>query len=423
MRDMKKNLKKNKNLFFIIALLVLAGIYLFLRLYKFEEKTTYHLDQGLHLLESYQMVQDKKIRLIGPLVTSKTYLARGFFIGPQYYYVLAFLGILTKWNPIIINVILLLAEFAFVLYFTNWIRKKYGTIEALTIFSLLTFSRYFIIHSRFFWNPHFLLPLGILFIVFLDRYIKKNKTRDLVWIGIWWGIAFGFHYSAVFWAIPLLIVLLKNKQLWKWQILSLPLFFILGDLPWFLFELKHSFYNLKTIFWVMTLSSHDSDLTAWYYYIYPLGIFLLFGLVWIINKFKRNKVLVSLFIVLLLSYLQIRLINDPIPLGMPIGWNYPLQKQIVNKILENGCPKDFNVASTVSGDTRSYDLRFLLTTRGCPPMGVEEYPKAEKLFLVAPMDRPPEKETVWEVSSLGKFKINEKNVYNQNVVYYELEKE
>jgi len=55
-------------------------------------------------------------------------------------------------------------------------------------------------------------------------------------------------------------------------------------------------------------------------------------------------------------------------------------------------------------------------------MEVEEYPKAETLFLVAPIDRPPETETVWEVSSLGKFKVNRQEKLTEKIVFWELEK-
>lgn len=55
-------------------------------------------------------------------------------------------------------------------------------------------------------------------------------------------------------------------------------------------------------------------------------------------------------------------------------------------------------------------------------MGVEEYPSAEKLFLVAPTNRPPETETVWEVSSMGKFKVNRQEKIEENIIFWELEK-
>ena len=46
---------------YVILVGLLVVIYLFLRLDKFELKTTYHLDQGLHLLESFEMVKSKKL--------------------------------------------------------------------------------------------------------------------------------------------------------------------------------------------------------------------------------------------------------------------------------------------------------------------------------------------------------------------------
>lgn len=407
--------------FFLIGVVILTVVYLFLRLNKFEERTTYHLDQGLHLLESREMVVNKDIRLIGPMVSSKTFMDRGFFIGPQYYYVLAFLGIITKWNPISIDVILLIIELGFILYFVDWIRKKYGKNEALIVFGLLTFSRYFIIHSRFFWNPHFLLPLGIMAGIILDKYIKKNKVKYLLGVGVLWGLAFSFHYSAVFWAIPLLILLLKTKKFWnKNTFIYLPIGFILGDLLWFVFEIRNNFYNIRTVLWVMSQAKNSGRMEP-HYFAYPLIVFGLIAIANILSKIKRKKILLGLVLVIGISWLQVKLINDPIPLGHPIGWNYLVEKEIVNKILSNGCPKNFNIASTISGDTRSYDLRFLLTAKGCQPMGVEEYPRAEKLFLIAPVNRPAETETVWEVSSLDKFKVNKQEKIAENIVFWELQ--
>ena len=414
-------MRKSKN-FFILGLIILSGIYLFLRLYKFEEKTTYHLDQGLHLLESWEMVQNRDIRLIGPMVSSKTFLDRGFFIGPQYYYVLSFLGILTNWNPISIDLFLLFLEFGFILYFIYWIVKKFGKIEALTVFSLFTFSKFFIIHSRFFWNPHFLLPLGILAIIALYNYINRKEIKYLALFSFFWGIAFGFHYAAVLWGIPLLIILIKNKIfLNKNTFIVLPLFIILGDLPWFVFELRNNFYNVKTIWWAMSQSTDGGKIEP-HYLVFPLIIFVMYWLVLVISKIRINKMLFEILIIIISSLLQIYLIKQSMPYGHPKGWNYIIEKETIKKILNNGCPNNFNVASTVSGDTRSYDLRFLLIRNKCKPMDVDKYPEAKTLFLVAPTKRRPENESVWEVSSMGKFKIKREETLNETIKFYELEK-
>lgn len=116
------------------------------------------------------------------------------------------------------------------------------------------------------------------------------------------------------------------------------------------------------------------------------------------------------------------LIKYKLPYGHPDGWTYPVEKEIVSKILNGSCPKNFNVASTLTTNTRSYDLRYLLTIAGCPPMGMEEYPKAEKLFLVSSPGRPPETEKVWEVESFRPFKVVDKKTINERVVFYELVK-
>ena len=98
---------------FPILLIVISLIYLFLRLDHLGSKITFHLDQGVHLLETYQMVQSGKPRLIGPMISSKVFDGRGFFIGPQYYYILAVLGIAAHWNPLLITQIIIFIELLF----------------------------------------------------------------------------------------------------------------------------------------------------------------------------------------------------------------------------------------------------------------------------------------------------------------------
>ena len=160
-----------------------------------------------------------------------------------------------------------------------------------------------------------------------------------------------------------------------------------------------------------------------HYFVFSLLIFVIFALLLIILKIKNksigNIILIILFLGLFL--IQIKFFLNHAPLDIILGWNYKEQNQVADLIVKDRCPNNFEVAATVQGDTRAYDLRFLLTAKNCAPMGVEDYPKAEKLFLVAPVDRPPETEKVWEVSSLGKFKINQKIDVSENIVFYELE--
>ena len=112
-----------KRFLLVISLLSIFVIYLFLRLFQLNSKITFHLDQGLQLGEAYQMVQTHHLTLIGPMVTTKTFQGRAFFIGPFYTYILAFLGIISNWDPLIITTVLVIFEFASTLLFTSRNKK------------------------------------------------------------------------------------------------------------------------------------------------------------------------------------------------------------------------------------------------------------------------------------------------------------
>jgi len=415
---------KTKNIYFTVGIVLISVLYLFLRLYKLNELIGFRLDQGIHLLETKIMFDTGKIKLVGPMVTSKTFMGRQFFIGANYYYVLGIIGMLGQWNPEIITIIFIFLELGFYLFFVFYLKRKFNQLWSLLVFLFISISPYLIIHSRFFWNPHLLIPLSILVLYFGDKYLLKKEIKYLFLAAFCWGFGNACHYSAVFWGVWFVYLLIKSKQIGIIKpYLIIILGFILGDLPWFIFELRHNFYNTKTMFYVFMNSTSGGELTS-HYFVFPLLVFITFGLLFLIKKIKNknigNGVLIALFLGLFL--IQTKIYRNYAPLDVIEGWNYPIRKEVVSKILENGCPKNFNIASTVSGDTRSYDLRFLLTARGCFPMEVENYPNAEKLFLVAPIERPPETETVWEVSSMGKFKVNRQEKIAENIVFWELEK-
>ena len=397
---------------FGLLFLLTIFLYLFLRLWNLDSLITFHIDQGLQLSEAYTFVQERKITLLGPMVISKTYQGRGFFIGPFYTYTLMFLGIITAWNPLLVTSLLVLFELSALLLFLKWLTTKHSLKAILLLFFLTATTPFLIEHSRFFWNPHFLLPLSFLLIYFLEN--KKYFLAAIVW-----GLAFSFHYSAAMWALPFLYYLIKNKESFSKYLLCIPSF-ILGDLPWFFFEFKHNFYNLKTMFLVFTNTNKAGELSA-YYFVFPFFAFFIFLMLRLYQK--APKIFYQIFILTLLFnlYYQFNL-QEKIPVGMPSGWDYPLQKKVVKMITQDACPIDYNVATTISGDTRANDLRFLLTIANCPPSGVDTYPKNQSLFLIAPTNRPPESESVWEVSSFRPFTVSQTVKLNESISFYRLDK-
>lgn len=415
---------KNKKTIFIIGMVLISCLYLFIRLYRLNDLIGFRLDQGIHLLETKSMFDSKKISLVGPMVTSKSFMGRNFFIGANYYYVLGIVGLISQWNPLTITIMFILLELVFYLFFIEFLKRKFNLFWAFLMFIFIAVSPYLVIHSRFFWNPHLLIPLSILVLLTSEKYLFKKQIKYLFLMAFFWGFAFACHYSAVFWGLFFIFWLIKSKQFKNLKnYLVIILGFLLGDLPWVIFELRHGFYNIKTLFYIFTHSSTGGELTS-HYFVFSLLIFIIWFLFWGLSKLKnKNKANFILIIVLIFGFfIQNKIFANYAPLDNISGWNYAEQQKVANLIIENGCPKNFNVAATIQGDTRAYDLRYLLNLKDCNPMGVEEYPRTEKLFLVAPKERLPETETVWEVSSLGKFKINQKINLNSNVVFYELEK-
>ena len=403
-------MKKNKIFYLLMGLI--SVLYLFVRLWNLNNLITFHLDQGLQLGEAYQMVQNHKINLIGPMVTTKTFEGRAFFIGPFYTYSLALLGIISQWNPLIVTVLLIIFEFLALLLFLKWLSKKYPLEAIIGVFFIAATTPFLIEHSRFYWNPHFLLPLSFLLIYFLEN--KKYFLSAIVW-----GLAFSFHYSAVLWAIPVFFYLIKNREKFKKYLLFIPGFFI-GDLPWFLFELKHNFYNIKTMFLVFTNTNKAGELSP-YYFVFPFFAFFIFLMVRLYKKSKKIFYAILILVSIFNIFYKIK-VQERIPVGMPNGWTYPVEKQVEKLITKNGCPTNFNIATTISGDTQAHDLRYLLTINKCLPDTVDNYPKDQTLFLIAPSNRPPETETVWEVSSFKPFKVVETIKINDDVYFYRLDK-
>ena len=414
----------NKKVFFIVGIILISALYLFLRLYKLDELIGFRLDQGIHLLETKEMFDNKKISLVGPMVTSKTYMGRQFFIGANYYYVLGIIGLIGQWNPLIITTIFIFIELGFYLFFSFFLKRKFNQLWSLFVFLFLSVSPYLITHSRFFWNPHLLIPLSILVLYFGDKYQFKKQIGYLFLAAFFWGFGFSCHYSAVFWGLGFVYLLVKTKQIKIIKpYLIIFLGFLLGDLPFFVFELRHNFYNIKTLLYVVLNSTSRSEMTS-HYFVFPLLVFGLYGFLIFINKIKNKKSTSLLLVVAVgvMLWLQTNVFASYAPLDIIKGWNYKEQQLVADLITKNGCPKNYQVATTIQGDTRAYDLRYLLNLKKCEPIGVEDYPNAERLFLVAPIDRPPETETVWEVSSFREFKINRQEKLTEKIVFWELEK-
>jgi uncharacterized membrane protein len=274
-------------------------------------------------------------------------------------------------------------------------------------------------YSNFIWNPNILLTLTSFFI-FLGVKCFENKKwwNYLIW-GILGGICFQFHFQFGLILLLTFLFLLFKKQNYK----NILLFIFgcgIGYLPLIIFDLRNNFYNIKTILeWLRYGNDGKFDFAD--YYVLSFVPFFCLAAGYFLNKIKKQIVLVSLLIILVIysgSYFV--KINKLGSLGMAKGWSYQLEKQTVREIIKNGCPKDFEIASIINGDTVAYPLRYLLEIENCKPMPIDDYSRAKKLFVVASNNKNLSDENIWELLSIGNFEVKKQIILNTEIGLYEL---
>lgn len=408
----------------IIFILITFGS-LLIRFWDYQTQLTFHLDPPFHLLEAQEMVDSGKLRLIGPMVTTKIIHGRGFFTGPTYYYILAALGIVSDWNVVFItSFFTFLWVGAYVLIFF-WLRKRFDDWIALSIYGLLSFYPWLVPLSRLIWNTNFVPLFAVLLFWFLEE--RKKKTINFFWSGLFFGLGISFHYSALLWIFVVAYYFLVDLRKKSFLIRNW-LFFIggamIGDFPFLLFEFRHNFYNLNTVLYQLKNFelSAGYNLGRDYYYVIPMLplICKFYGIILEKSRKLLNfKLLIAIQIILVFFFLFRINTGRKYGVFMPDGWTLNKQKEVTKLIIEDKEPV-FEVAATISSDTRAYDLRWWLKQEKHEPLGVEEYNQAVVLYLVAPQSRPAEKETVWEVNALRPFKIAKEVDLGEGLIFYKL---
>jgi hypothetical protein len=408
----------------LITFLVITLTSVFAHFWNYGNLAVFTLDPPAHLTGAREMVDSGKISLIGPNITSKEVFGRQFFLGPFYYYVLAILGILSHWNVLIISgffTCIWLATFI-ILFF--WLNKRWGGLIAITIYTLLSFYPFFIQISRQIWNLQFIPLFGTLFLLCL---VERKKSIHYLFAGIFWGLGLNVHYTTVLWIFIAGYFIVheiyrKRFNFKNWLLLILGV--LLAELPLIIFEFRHNFYNINTLIFHLKYGQLSQGYTfaIWYYYVLPLLPLAVFLAGMVLYKVRKSRIFfpVMIFLAALSIYLVFMAFGSEGQKTMNIhGWNITKQKEVANIIIKDG-EKNFEVAETMSPDTRAMDIRWWLMDSGVKVMDVTQYDKAGVLYLVASTDRPPEKETVWEVSSLRPFKMVSKTDIGEGLFLYKL---
>jgi len=233
--------------FFLSSRMILAGDFFFL------------YDQARDFLLVKDIVENLNITLIG----SRSGIG-GFFHGPLYLYILAPIFIMGKGDPFAFTYFFLLIPLLTVIAGFFIAQRLYNSIIGLilALFLAITPRIWGFVHSTQGLN---LIPLVYLFIIyFMILYIRGNN-RAFIFAVFFAGLTFQFETATALMLLPVLgvfyVVFGGISALKDYKIILLSLIsFSLSVITFILFDLRHNFLMLRSLFSVFGQAPQDGYL-------------------------------------------------------------------------------------------------------------------------------------------------------------------
>lgn len=227
-------LKKVKTEHYILIVILLFSA--FFRLFRLDQLLGFWYDQGRDALVIWDLLHNGKFFLIGPVTGIE-----GIFLGPFYYYLLAFFYFLGKGNPVTAaaGIQWITVGAVFLAYFIGKkiFNKEVGLIAAF----LYGFSYLQITFSRWLANPAPLPFFALLVILFLYEFIETRRSLFIILCSFLVGLCLQLEAASATFFLPsiLLILIWQRKKLsFKLLFLSFIVFFV-TLLPQIYFNFRH----------------------------------------------------------------------------------------------------------------------------------------------------------------------------------------
>lgn len=232
-----KNLKLKKIIIFLLIFLLFS----FFRFYELEKRHQFSWDQVDNAWVSKNMVVDHKFPLAGMPIKQNS----GLFLGPFYYYLIAFFYWIFNLDPIASPVLAgLTALFTFfVLFFVtkSLFGEKIAFVSALIYSVSFSYSSY----DRIQWTVGF-IPAASLLIFYSLYKIIKGETKYLLLLAFLMGFLMHLHFTVVYFFLIVFFVspFLKKKYNYK-IIFSSILLFIAWILPILIYKMSQNSNNVS----------------------------------------------------------------------------------------------------------------------------------------------------------------------------------
>lgn len=243
-----------------ILILIVFIIFFSLRVYDMGNKYPFGWDQVDNAWAAKNIIVNHEFPLVGMVVKQNT----GFFIGPAYYYFVAFFYWLTNLNPIASHHIALAASIFtfFTIFFV--VKKLFNFKMVLMACFINSISSAGFSFDAVQWPVGFFPGISLLIFYFLDKLLK-GEEKYIIFLALITGLAFHIHFTAIFFPIIILLCLPffpQTKKMLVCFLISIPLFII-----WFI---PNAIFHLQS-------SSQLSNLSAYlntYYHGFHLRRFL-----------------------------------------------------------------------------------------------------------------------------------------------------
>lgn len=304
-------------------------------------------DQGRDYMAAYNIVENRKLTLIGPEIGAGSAGLSNVFHGPGYYYLIALMYKVFAGDPYGGIVLMFLFGIGTLVLSYLTVSKMFGRVAALTALFLVGVSPLIAPQSRFLWNSH---PTSFFIVlVFYFTYLISKKPNLYAPLAIFVaGLIYNFELAiavplviAVFLSLPI-IYKIKNLRTYLYSLCA----GIVAFSPAIVFEMRHGWMGLRSL-WnyvifgtfgasgisLLRIGDHlqsymnnakDSFIIAggllplWTYKALCIGLFLsLLVFSQTVKNIQKRKFFSFLFLTLCVSYIVLLFLNNSV-------WNYYL---------------------------------------------------------------------------------------------------
>jgi hypothetical protein len=363
------------NYFILLGAFIL--IFILIRSIHFVDFLNFSTDQATSSIKVLDILRNKKISLIGPPVSFSYQGKYIFHGGVSYYFQLIFLA-LGNFDPVISSYLYMI--FSSIMIIPLFFGSKYLVNEKTAWLMVIVYSLLplYIDYTRFLWNPNFQLTLLPLLILSMGLHKKFNKNIYFFTTSVLCGILLQLHYQFLPLLLSIFIYYFFIKRLSPIYVLIFLLGLSIGLFNMLLFELRNHFYNVQTVFYILSHSSKGSiGVTSLKNFHYFLSIILLGFLT--LGTFTSKKLNILIFVILLITDIVLYAPTPSHAFGTDKDWNY-LAEDKIHKIITTQHIKNYNVAN-LAYDTLASVQKYLLI-KDHININFDNYSSNQYLFVV-----------------------------------------